>query len=148
MAVMVVQHGSCWESWHNLGNHFENLMCPLCTFVINDLNECIHSDWNIIRTLKISRILNLTGPRVAFWQATYYLKYQDNAPNHQRFNQITKYCTKQWKKMWTLIWYVSFGWKCECCLKWWWWEQHMVWNASSLTKCGFWFHLIWPQETF
>ena len=66
MAVMVVQHGSCWESWHNLGNHFENLMCPLCTFVINDLNECIHSDWNIIGTLKISRILNLTGPRVAF----------------------------------------------------------------------------------
>ena len=57
MAVMVVQHGSCWESWHN---HFENLMCLLCTFVINDLNECIHSDWNIIRTLKISQILNLT----------------------------------------------------------------------------------------
>ena len=55
---------------------------------------------------------NLSGPRVAFWQATYYLKYQDNAPNHQRFNQITKYYTKQWKKMWTLIWYVSFGWKC------------------------------------
>ena len=39
---------------------------------------------------------NLSGPRVAFWQATYYLKYPDNAPNHQRFKEITKYYTKQW----------------------------------------------------
>ena len=36
------------------------------------------------------------GTRVAFWQATYYLKYPDNASNYQQFKQITKYCTKQW----------------------------------------------------
>ena len=40
--------------------------------------------------------LNLSGRGVAFWQATYYLKYQDNAPNHQRFKEITKCYTKQW----------------------------------------------------
>ena len=59
----------------------------------------MHSFWlehyqnfgNIIDTK-----LNLSGPRVAFWQTTYYLKCPDNAPNHQRFKQITKYYTKQW----------------------------------------------------
>ena len=35
-------------------------MCPLCTFVINDLNECIHSDWNIIGPLKMLQRLNMT----------------------------------------------------------------------------------------
>ena len=128
----------------------------------------MHSFWlehyqnfgNIIDTK-----LNLSGPRVAFWQTTYYLKCPDNAPNHQRFKQITKYYTKQWTlenvdvglmsvlvenvsavwngdagyniwfEMWVLVQNVGFGFT--------WFGRKRLFSRSG-TEATFWEQVSWP----